>query len=64
MIVKVTYNKSTNEIVIDSDTMITELNNNSVVDNSEQVSFEIAVNTAQYEREQNNFEEDLIEDIP
>ena len=64
MIVKVTYNKSTNEIVIDSDTMITELNNNSVVDNSEQVSFEIAVNTAQYEQEQNNFEEDLIEDIP
>lgn len=64
MIIKVTYNKSTNEIVIDSDTMITELNNNSVVDNSEQVSFEIAVNTAQYEREQNNFEEDLIEDIP
>ena len=64
MIIKVTYSKSTNEIVIDSDTMITELNNNSVVDNSEQVSFEIAVNTAQYEREQNNFEEDLIEDIP
>ena len=64
MIIKVTYNKSTNEIVIDSDTMVTELNNNSVVDNSEQVSFEIAVNTAQYEREQNNFEEDLIEDIP
>jgi len=64
MIIKVTYNKSTNEIIIDSDTMIAELNNNSVVDNSEQVSFEIAVNTAQYEREQNNFEEDLIEDIP
>ena len=64
MIITVAYNKSTNEIVIDSDTMITELNNNSVVDNSEQVSFEIAVNTAQYEREQNNFEEDLIEDIP
>jgi len=64
MIIKVTYNKSTNEIIIDSDTMIAELNSNSVVDNSEQVSFEIAVNTAQYEREQNNFEEDLIEDIP
>jgi len=64
MIIKVTYNKSTNEIITDSDTMIAELNNNSVVDNSEQVSFEIAVNTAQYEREQNNFEEDLIEDIP
>jgi len=64
MIIKVIYNKSTNEIIIDSDTMIAELNNNSVVDNSEQVSFEIAVNTAQYEREQNNFEEDLIEDIP
>jgi response regulator of citrate/malate metabolism len=63
MIIKVTYNKSTNEIIIDSDTMIAELNSNSVVDNSEQVSFEIAVNTAQYEREQNNFEEDLIEDI-
>ena len=64
MIIKVIYNKSTNEIIIDSDTMIAELNKNSVVDNSEQVSFEIAVNTAQYEREQNNFEEDLIEDIP
>lgn len=63
MIIKVTYNKSTNEITIDSDTIITELNSNSVVDNSEQVSFEIAVNTTQYEQEQNNLEEVLIEDI-
>lgn len=63
MIIKVTYNKSTNEITIDSDTMITELNSNSIVDTNEQVSFEIAVNTAQYEHEQNNFEEELIEDI-
>lgn len=62
MIIKVTYNKSTNEITIDSDTIITELNNNSVVDNSEQVSFEIAVNTTQYEQEQNNFGEESIED--
>ena len=62
MIIKVTYNKSTNEITIDSDTIITELNSNSVVDNSEQVSFEIAVNTTQYEQEQNNFGEELIED--
>lgn len=63
MIIKVTYNKSTNEITIDSDTMMTELNSNSVVDNSEEVSFEIAVNTTQYEQEQNNLEEVLIEDI-
>ena len=64
MIIKVTYNKSTNEIIIDSDTIVTELNNNTIVDNSEQVSFEIAVNTEEYERVQNNFEEDIIEDIP
>ncbi len=62
MIIKVTYNKTTNEIELDSDTMTIELNSNSIVDSSEQVSFEIAVSTAQYEQEQNVFGEELIED--
>jgi hypothetical protein len=64
MIIKVTYNKNTNEIIIDSDTAITELNTNSIVDDNQQLSFEIAVNISQYQLEQNSLEEDSIEDIP
>jgi hypothetical protein len=64
MIIKVTYNKNTNEIIIDSDTVITELNTNSIVDDNQQLSFEIAVNISQYQLEQNSLEEDSIEDIP
>ena len=64
MIIKVTYNKSTNKIIIDSDTAITELNTNSIVDDNQQLSFEIAVNISQYQLEQNSLEEDSIEDIP
>jgi hypothetical protein len=63
MIIKVTYNKNTNEIIIDSDTVITELNTNSIVDDNQQLSFEIAVNISQYQLEQNSLEQDLIEDI-
>jgi hypothetical protein len=63
MIIKVTYNKNTNEIIIDSDTAITELNTNSIVDDNQQLSFEIAVNISQYQLEQNSLEQDLIEDI-
>ncbi len=64
MIIKVTYNKSTNKVIIDSDTAITELNTNSIVDDNQQLSFEIAVNISQYQLEQNSLEEDSIEDIP
>ena len=63
MIIKVTYNKNTNEIIIDSDTVITELNTNSIVDDNQQLSFEIAVNISQYQLEQNSLEQDLIKDI-
>jgi hypothetical protein len=63
MIIKVTYSKNTNEIIIDSDTVITELNTNSIVDDNQQLSFEIAVNISQYQLEQNSLEQDLIEDI-
>jgi hypothetical protein len=63
MIIKVTYSKNTNEIIIDSDTVITELNTNSIVDDNQQLSFEIAVNISQYQLEQNSLEQDLIKDI-
>lgn len=52
MLIKVTYNKSTGEIILDRDVatvLVFELNQNSVVDTAEQLSFEISVSTAEFE---------------
>lgn len=52
MLIKVTYNKVTGEITLDKDVLSVltfELNQNSVLDNTEQLSFEISLSTTQFE---------------
>lgn len=49
MIIKVEYNKNTNELVINGDINAIELNTNSIVDTDTELSFEIALDTSQYE---------------
>jgi hypothetical protein len=49
MIIKVEYNKDTNELVINGDINAIELNTNSIVDTDTELSFEIALDTSQYE---------------
>jgi hypothetical protein len=49
MIIKVEYNKDTNELVINGDINAIELNTNSVIDTDTELSFEIALDTSQYE---------------
>ena len=49
MIIKVEYNKDTNELVVNGDINAIELNANSVVDTDTELSFEIALDTSQYE---------------
>lgn len=49
MIIKVEYNKDTNELVINGDINVIELNTNSIVDTDTELSFEIALDTSQYE---------------
>lgn len=49
MIIKVEYNKDTNELVVNGDINTIELNTNSIVDTDTELSFEIALDTSQYE---------------
>lgn len=52
MIIKITYNKQTNQITVASDIediAPIELNTNSIIDTASQVEFEVAVDTANYE---------------
>lgn len=49
MIIKVTYNKNTNELNILGDIDIISLNSNSVEDTADNLNFEIAVDTTSYE---------------
>ncbi len=49
MIIKVTYNKNTNELNILGDIDIISLNNNSIEDTADNLNFEIAVDTTSYE---------------
>lgn len=68
MQIKVTYNKTTGDIVVESDIQDIapiELNTNSIQDTESEVSFEIAVDTSTYEQnntDQDNFE--YFEQIP
>ena len=58
MIIKVTYNKETGDIELINDIKSVLITKNEVVDTSNQLSFEIAVDTTQYERD------NMIDTIP
>jgi len=62
MIIKVTYNKETGDIELINDIKSILITKNEVVDSSNQLSFEIAVDTTQYERDNmvDNIPENLI----
>jgi hypothetical protein len=51
MILSVVYSKSTGEIVVSSDidSIVADLNTNSIQDNQDQLVFEVAIDTTQYE---------------
>jgi len=51
MIIKVTYNKETGDIELINDIKSILITKNEVIDTSNQLSFEIAVDTTQYERD-------------
>ena len=63
MIIKVTYNKETGDIELINDIKSVLITKNEVVDTSNQLSFEIAVDTTQYELDERNEEGNLIESI-
>lgn len=50
MIIKVTYNKSTQDLQISNDIGSISLNSNTLLDNSDLLNFEIAVDTSEYEQ--------------
>ena len=51
MIIRVSYDKSTQTLSVEGDVTGTELNNSTVQDDSNVLEFEIAVDTSQYELE-------------
>jgi len=51
MIIKVTYNKETGNLEIDNDIKSILVEKNAIVDTQAELSFEIAVETTQYERD-------------
>lgn len=63
MQIKVTYDKATGDITLSNDTkLITlELNTNATVDTSDSLYFEIAVDTTEYEIDQMDLPEDIID---
>tara|TARA_R100001509_G_C4844967_1_gene207964 strand:+ start:638 stop:823 length:186 start_codon:yes stop_codon:yes gene_type:complete len=50
MIIKVTYNKSTQDLQISNDIGNVLVNSNTIIDNSDFLNFEIAVDTTEYEQ--------------
>mgnify|MGYP000235845656 CR=1 FL=1 len=63
MIIYVNYNKETDNVTVSSDIediAPIELNSNTLINNSESLSFEIAVDTTSYEQI-NSFDEPFIE---
>ena len=65
MQIKVTYNKTTGEIVLEKDTKLieVEVNNNSTEDTAESLYFEIAVDTSTYEADNMSSPEESFEEI-
>ena len=64
MQIRVTYDKATGDITLSNDTkLITlELNPNATVDTSDSLYFEIAVDTTEYEVDQMDLPEDIIDE--
>ena len=63
MIINVTYNKLTGELAVNGDIDLIELNTNTIEDTSDLLSFEIAVNTAQYETANLETDQEIIEEV-
>jgi len=63
MIINITYNKLTGELAVNGDIDLIELNTNTIEDTSDLLSFEIAVNTAQYETANLETDQEIIEEI-
>lgn len=63
MIITVTYNKLTGELAANGDIDLIELNTNTIQNTSDSLSFEIAVNTAQYETANLETEQEIIEEV-
>jgi len=55
MIIKVTYNKNTQELTVEGDVTGIELNTGTIQDTSDTLDFEIAVDTTQYEINHSDF---------
>ena len=51
MIIKVTYNKQTGNLELINDIKSILIEKNAIVDTEDELAFEIAVNTTQYERD-------------
>ena len=49
MIIKVTYNKTTNKLNVEGDVSGISLNNGNIEDTADNLTFEIAVDTTEYE---------------
>jgi len=52
MLIKVTYNKQDGSITLDKDVKNIELSQSSIEDDTDQLYFEIAVDTSEYEHTQ------------
>ena len=63
MIINITYNKLTGELAVNGDIDLIELNANTIEDTSDLLSFEIAVNTAQYETANLETDQEIIEEV-
>jgi hypothetical protein len=59
MIIKIKYDKSKKTLVLtkDEDEIVADINDNTIVDDSSNLSFEIALDVSQYQKQ---FEEDEI----
>ena len=59
MIIKIEYDKSKKTLVLtkDEDKIVADINDNTIVDDSNNLSFEIALDVSQYQKQ---FEEDEI----
>lgn len=58
MIIKIEYNKLTNALALTKDDdVVAVINNNTIIDDSNELSFEIALDVSQY---QEQFNEDII----
>ena len=59
MIIKIEYDKSKKTLVLtkDEDKIVADINDNTIVDDSSNLSFEIALDVSQYQKQ---FEEDEI----